>query len=737
MVAVPVFNQQTVSENPTATPYKSANASEAAFNQNMGLDDVSRGMIYDSKAIQEIRDTHNKTLVMEKSTQFDEAVLKTLYDKENGLYAKKGKAYLDTIDPTIQALGKTKESLLDGLDTDQQQLAMAVLDSKMANINESVMKNAVEQNEVYKTQTLNDLINTQTQLAMANRNSAGSVKTSIANINASIDATYGNSVDSEAMKNMKQKATSDLLVNVLEGRIADKNLYAKDFFEMFKSQIDPTKHAQLTESINNVDSDVRSRLLADGYITSGLTEEDAYKQAHSIKDLNLRDATERQLNQRYGKQRELKNQAEDDYAKKTWEVLLKNPDMNLIPSDMPADKKMSMIEFCKKGGVNGVTTDLNTWGALSRLSVDNPNEFKQLDLSQFSGSISQNDLKILSKKQQTVGTPEYSVVVANNQYVTNAAKALGFKKGSKGYANKEELATDAQTIINNIERTKGRQLKDYEKANIINSMGYKVKGGGITPKAMSTFDNVHKGTDLTTEEGYLKSVSDAIVDFESKNKRQPNSKELYDITWHYANLSKVQQQQKTHSVIDNVYNTKAMPHATKEVTYFSQTYLPSLGKKIGTQINVAPDQVFNPKSKDYKSWHNVNGVSHAVDVSMSGRPNFTKFDIVNNILKDFPNAKLGTSDAVILRKFAGNPNVIDERKFDTKHGTNHVNHLHVTLNTGNDTGGVVVANKPSTKQKPNNLVVDSGQRIMIDANGNRALVAVDSGGKPTKVIREL
>lgn len=40
---------------------------------------------------------------------------------------------------------------------------------------------------------------------------------------------------------------------------------------------------------------------------------------------------------------------------------------------------------------------------------------------------------------------------------------------------------------------------------------------------------------------------------------------------------------------------------------------------------------------------------------------------------------IGTSDPNILVHFKGNPKIVDERKYDRQHGTNHVNHAHVTL----------------------------------------------------------
>ena len=44
---------------------------------------------------------------------------------------------------------------------------------------------------------------------------------------------------------------------------------------------------------------------------------------------------------------------------------------------------------------------------------------------------------------------------------------------------------------------------------------------------------------------------------------------------------------------------------------------------------------------------------------------------------------VSTSDPNLLKKFKGNSKLRDFTSTDKKLGTNHVNHIHVTVNTGN------------------------------------------------------
>ena len=148
-----------------------------------------------------------------------------------------------------------------------------------------------------------------------------------------------------------------------------------------------------------------------------------------------------------------------------------------------------------------------------------------------------------------------------------------------------------------------------------------------------------------------------------------------------------QNSETVNSLQTKINNTTAKPHETKELTYYADTYIPQLERQLGAKLTVVENGRYNPRAKGYSSYHNVNGVSHAIDVSMSEHSNITKDKFFASELKNPQVSKIGTSDPYILKKYGNNPKIVNETEFDKKHGTNHVNHAHITLktNSGNQT----------------------------------------------------
>lgn len=131
------------------------------------------------------------------------------------------------------------------------------------------------------------------------------------------------------------------------------------------------------------------------------------------------------------------------------------------------------------------------------------------------------------------------------------------------------------------------------------------------------------------------------------------------------------------SIQDRIDATYAKPHETKELTYYADSYLPQLGKEIGTKFTVVNGGRYRPSNGKYESYHTK---GEAIDVSMSEHTNMTKEKFIKAQLSNPQVKKIGTSDPYILARFGSNSKIVDERNFDKKYGTNHVNHAHITLN---------------------------------------------------------
>lgn len=678
-VKVPVFNL-TVSNNPTPTPYKSANVSAEAFNTTAGLDDLGRGSIYAGKALDEIQEQQDKVQAAENANLFDTNTMNVLYDKEKGFYSKSGKNAVDSMQDTLDGLLKAKDDIVNSAQNNRQKgMTSQIIDAKIQNIQERMMQYGIQQNQEWKKQTLATTIDNQTQMAVVNKYDTKAIYSSIGNIRQSIAELSGES-DPVLVKKMQDEATSKALISVIEGRVGDKALNAKEFFEAHKNDIDPTKWDDVEKIINANDSDVRSRLLADGWLASGVSEEDAYEKAHQIGDIDLRDATEAQVASVYGNKRKLEKQAKQDLEDKVWQQLEQNPDINLIPSSLDHSTKESMKNFCLKGGKP--ETDPNVYTSLFEMKFNNAGEFAKVDLSQYRGYLSNSEYKDLREAQIKFQQHGYTSITPDDDAVAQVVETFG----GWNKPRPEVIASQMQNIIQEEERRRGDKYSKDDLPAVEERIGKWLKYSKEGSTSFVLEQNKMKA-------GFYKSLSNDVAYFNKVHGRAPDQKEFQSIL--YQRAAKTIQTNNVNTYKNAVSQTMAKPHETKEVTYFADKYLPSLGKQLGININVVQGGRYNPRAKGYESYHNVNGVSQAVDVSMSEHSLRDKEKLFVAQLNNPLVRKIGTSDKNLLAKYGNNPKVENETNFDAKHGTNHINHMHLTLNVNNNANAAVVAqNKP-------------------------------------------
>lgn len=116
---------------------------------------------------------------------------------------------------------------------------------------------------------------------------------------------------------------------------------------------------------------------------------------------------------------------------------------------------------------------------------------------------------------------------------------------------------------------------------------------------------------------------------------------------------------------------------TKELTYFVDSKLPQISKNLGVKLTVTSRYDKRP----YTSEHTQ---GKAFDVSMSEHSGRNREKIVKALLDDPAIKFVSTSDPALLKKYKNTygTKLRDFTSTDKKLGTNHQNHIHVTVNTG-------------------------------------------------------
>lgn len=649
----------------------------------------------------------SNAMMLEQVDKLSQFEYEKLHDPKSGYYTLKGKAALGKGQEIVNEYNKLSGDILKNSQSlsrfDKVNLQRTIL-NKRNNIVVDTSSYERRQSEEWQKAVIDGGVKTQIDLAIGNRNNLARILVCEENIKNTIKSNSGYS-DPELLDLQTKDAVSKMYAKVITAQMSENNPDAYSTFKAVRSKFKEEDAVELENNLRKYDANLRSRFTVDEWIASGLTEGEAYKKAHSIEDLELRDALESRVSYQYGKNEAAKRDIEES----AWNNLEQNPSLDNIPLDLDFQTRERMKKYVLNGGGK---TNPQSYADLYEMSVTNAEAFSKLNLNEYRNVLTKVQYQSFLKTQIDIRQHGYSSFTPDDAMVVEVAKQLGLRSGKDNKAPKA-ISGQLQEFINEEERRLGKQLKGEElksvKTKFSEYLGYK-----DGEKGTHQLVNEYGG-----REGFYHDVINDVTYYQKQHGRMPDNKEFNDMVYGRAFKSI----QKRNDYLLEIEKTSAKPHEAKELTYYADNYLRQLGNKIGAKITIVDGGRYNPRAKGYGSYHNVDGISQAADVSMSEhsvdmRKKIIKSELDNPLVK-----KIGTSDPVILKAFppAKYSKIVDERGFDNKHGTNHINHAHMTLNVSNER---LAQNTAS-------------QKIMVDANGNRALVAVDSNGKPVKVLKEL
>ena len=150
---------------------------------------------------------------------------------------------------------------------------------------------------------------------------------------------------------------------------------------------------------------------------------------------------------------------------------------------------------------------------------------------------------------------------------------------------------------------------------------------------------------------------------------------------------------------------------TRELTYYVDSKIPQLEKKLGVKMTVT-DRYAKRK------WTSEHTKGIAFDVSMSEQSTKNREKIVKAMLDDPAIKYVSTSDPALLKKYKDTygAKLRDFTATDKKLGTNHKNHIHVTVNSGGNQ--TTVANGKVRIKAPNGSIVLVPQEKVSEALKN-------------------
>ena len=201
-------------------------------------------------------------------------------------------------------------------------------------------------------------------------------------------------------------------------------------------------------------------------------------------------------------------------------------------------------------------------------------------------------------------------------------------------------------------------------------------------------------------------IREVFYDTSSKDTSQMDKKQLQQLYYNSAIKAVETVSQKNRQKAISVKQGE-----TRELTYYVDSKIPQLEKKLGVKLTVT-DRYAKRK------WTSEHTKGIAFDVSMSEQSPKNREKVVKAMLDDPAIKYVSTSDPALLKKYKGTygTKLRDFTETDKKLGTNHKNHIHVTVNSGGKQ--TTVANGKVRIKAPNGSVVLVPQEKVSEALKN-------------------
>lgn len=683
MPQVPEYNRQ-VRLNGTPQPYQNYRLTEDMFGggQAKALSNMGGGLNNLANAALKISEQIDDAKMLEMSNQIDQWEQDNLYNKDTGYYYKNGK----------DAVGKSGEIMKNFDDFVQEYKSK----NKISPFNQSRMNSMIQnkKSRIYAGVNAHDVkqtgiwAETESQVGLDNaikgmvnaRNNPTIMQTQLNNAMKIIEwQGEMQNLDPDTIEAMKKQAKSSAYCSVLDSYISEGSLKAGEFFEQHKDEIDSKNHARYIGTIKNEETKYQARDLAEQIVSSSVSQEEAIQKAEAIQDIELSDMTVSRIKRHYSDQEHFRDLAEREalngfytkavQAAQTGGVLSYDD----IPDNIDPNIKLSLMNYINTKGQP--ETDNQVWETLYNMSVNNAQGFAKENLNKYRGYLSDGEYKNFLKKQQDIQAGDYYTTIKDDdKMIKDALKAMRLTSDGKTASAFSEI----RAMTRELEARRGRKITDAELQNITNSLGYKGDDG------VQLYKQLERG--MAQRAGFIRDVINDFTYYQSKHNGEmpPDAEKLKIIN---NRLNQKVQEKKTYAqqrvdglksnaiTMRNIAYTTPRPNEQKVLTYFADNQIPEIGSQLGLNLTVTS------RFRDQAGSKHREG--RAADVSMSEHSAQNRIRIYEKLLSLPTVQAIGTSDPVILTRFAGNRKIVDERRYDKQHGTNHVNHAHVTLINAN------------------------------------------------------
>lgn len=712
MPTVPQYHRE-VAAQLTPTPYLNAQVNGDMFGENIAKAQANLGKAAGNFAngMMQIQERIDNTKIIELANRSSEWEQQYLYDKDNGYYRQTGKDAYGKSEGLLKNYDQYMNDYVSksGLSPAAQRRARETVAHLRHRIMTGVTTHDYNQGVEWSKN--------EAQTAQINYiNTAVNLRNNPEEINKAIQSGYQaiemqgevSNLDDTTINLMKMKYRSDVHEAVFQALLGEGSLKAGQYLEEHKNEIDPAKLPRFIAAAKNEEMKYQARSIADSLFATSANEEEALKKAEAIEDINLSDSVAQRVRQKYSQDRRLQDQVQADLINNYINVAVQKMQNGEavteddIPQGLDGEHYLQakrQLDYINQFGDTQTSSD--TYTQLWYTANYDAQRFKEMDLSLYRLSLSQKDYDALAKRQQAIQKGDYYTTLTNSDSVKNYIEQVTGISGN----NETKLFEQYQNMIRAHEQRTGRKVTDIEREQFLKYLGTDNNTFKTIEKAMKDNADFHK--ELSNKINYYQARHNGdLPDSETVN-RWIKEQSIEYKSGKYAALKE-----------NAIRNTQRVANEQVTLTNFADNYIPDLSKKVGVQLNVTSR--YRAANGKYTSRHSE---GRALDIGYTSKDGKQltlnqKIKTVEEVLQrpDVEKIAISSKDAdgkAILEYIMKNygkkygSKIQDMNRADSNGksrdenlGTNHTNHLHVTLyKDGTYNGNDIIAMKNQLKSK--------------------------------------
>lgn len=421
-----------------------AAAVAGAVRRNIGEPATQIGIALFTKMQDDERKAADETALLKAQNQLSEWTNQTLYDPNNGAFAKKGQDALPLPEQVREGFTQKASEIGAALSTPEQRSGWARMQEReWESIDLQVRRHVFGEMQSYRAGELKAAVANSTDAAIRSAQDPLLVGEHLAKAVTAIHAVGPSlGLGKEAIEEQVRATQTGVHIGVINQLLAlDQDKNAAEYFAHVKDQIAGDRLDQVQKAIEAGNLRGESQRTADKIIAAGGTLSEQLEKAKGLEP-KLRDEVQQRIEHAQALKDRADKEAEDQQIRGAFDVVEKTGDVNKIPpaiwSTFGGGTRAALRNYAEhlvKG--EPVQTDLPTYYSLMQQAADDPAAFVGQNLLNYRAKLGEAEFKQLTalqlsvKKQDGNPDPQLAGFSTKKEIVDSTLTTYGINPNAK------------------------------------------------------------------------------------------------------------------------------------------------------------------------------------------------------------------------------------------------------------------------------------------------------------------